>query len=122
MMGNNENDYFYKIVLAYEIPYNVLDSNDPDVVSVRENLYENLTKMVPEPRYDKFSTKLCLYQRKDTFNYIVEYTAFFMSTVGLPMEEYVEAEKLKEKVKTELETFFNSLDCEFKQLTLKILL
>ena len=38
------------------------------------------------------------------------------------MEEYVEAEKLKEKVKTELETFFNSLDCEFKQLTLKILL
>ena len=122
MMGNNENDYFYKIVLAYEIPYNVLDSNDPDVVSVRENLYENLTKMVPEPRYDKFSTKLCLHQRKDTFNYIVEYTAFFMSTVGLPMEEYVEAEKLKEKVKIELETFFNSLDCEFKQLTLKILL
>ena len=37
-MGNNENDYFYKIVLAYEIPYNVLDSNDPDVVSIRENL------------------------------------------------------------------------------------
>ena len=64
MMGNNENDYFYKIVLAYEIPYNVLDSNDPDVVSVRENLYENLTKMVPEPRYDKFSTKLCLYQKR----------------------------------------------------------
>ena len=50
MMGNNENDYFYKIVLAYEIPYNVLDSNDPDVVSVRENLYENLTKMVPEEK------------------------------------------------------------------------
>ena len=33
-----------------------------------------------------------------------------------------EAEKLKEKAKEELEMFFGSLDCEYKQLTLKVLL
>lgn len=122
MSKNNENDYYYEIILAYEIPYNVIDSTDPNIIQARENLYANLSGMVPETRYDKFSVKLSMYQRKDTFNYIVKYSAFFMSTVGLPMEEYVEAEKLKEKAKEELEMFFGSLDCEYKQLTLKVLL
>ena len=63
-----------------------------------------------------------MYQLKDTFNFVITYEAFFRSTVGLPMEEYVEATELKNKAKTELEAFFNSMDCDYKQLNIKTLL
>lgn len=35
------------------------------------------------------------------------------------MGEYVEARRLKDSIKSELETFFNSVDCEYKQLNIK---
>jgi hypothetical protein len=63
-----------------------------------------------------------MYQRKDTFNYIITYEAFFRSENGLPMEEYTKADDIKKEAKKELETFFTSLDCDFKQLTIKTLL
>ena len=122
MNKNNENDYYYKIMLAYEIPYNVLDTDESAKVQARENLYTALGEIVPETRYEKFSVKLTMYQLKDTFNFVITYEAFFRSTVGLPMEEYVEATKLKNKAKTELEAFFNSMDCDYKQLNIKTLL
>ena len=118
----NENDYYYKIMLAYEIPYNVLDTDESAKVQARENLYTALGEIVPETRYEKFSVKLTMYQLKDTFNFVITYEAFFRSTVGLPMEEYVEATELKNKAKTELEAFFNSMDCDYKQLNIKTLL
>jgi hypothetical protein len=123
MIGkDNDCSYFYKIILSYEVPYNVLDSTEPEKVQARENLYGKLTKMVPEDEYDKFYVKLCMYQRKDTFNYIITYEAFFRSENGLPMEEYTKADDIKKEAKKELETFFTSLDCDFKQLTIKTLL
>lgn len=36
------NDNYYKIILSYEIPYNILDSQDPNIIQAREILYENL--------------------------------------------------------------------------------
>ena len=45
-----------------------------------------------------------------------------MTTVGLPMEEWVEADEIKEKAKKELEDYFNSMDCDFKQLNIQTLL
>ena len=111
---------YYKITLSYEIPYNILDSQDPNVIKARDVLYENL-KEIPE-KYEKFSVKLVLHQLKDTFNYLVTYDAFFRSTGDLPMAEYVEARDLKDKIKNELEEFFNSVDCEYKQLNIKTLL
>lgn len=122
MNKNSDNDYYYRIVLAYEIPYNVLESNTPDKVQARENLYDTLGNMVPEDKYEKFSAKLVLFQLKDTFNYIVTYEAFFRSTVGLPMEEWVEADEIKQKAKTEIETFFSAMDCDYKQINIKTLL
>jgi hypothetical protein len=122
MNKNSENNYYYKIILAYEIPYNVLDSNDPDKARARENLYQSITNIIPDSRYEKFFVKLMLFQLKDTFNYVVMFNAFFRSTVGLPMEEYVEADQLKKSVKEELESFFSSLDCDYKQLNIKTLL
>jgi hypothetical protein len=80
-----------------------------------------LSDIIP-PKYERFSVKLVLYQLKDTFNFLVTYDAFFRSTEGLPMEEYVEARDLKELIKNELEEFFNSVDCEYKQLNIKTLL
>lgn len=115
------NDNYYNIKISYEIPYNVLDSTDPDIMRAREILYENLKNNIPD-KYERFSVKLVLYQLKDTFNYLVTYDAFFRSTEGLPMEEYVEARDLKDKIKRELEEFFNSVDCEYKQLNIKSLL
>jgi len=96
-MNNKSNDYYYKIVLSYEIPINILDSQDQDKVQAREILYETLKNLVPEDKYEKFSVKLVLHQLKDTFNYLVTYEAFFRSTSGLPMQEYVGAEEIKEE-------------------------
>lgn len=114
-------DNYYVIMLSYEIPYNALDSTDPDVVKARENLFERLKNFLPE-KYEKFSVKLTLHQLKDTLNYIVTYETFFRSTTGLPMGEYVEAKELKDKLNNEFEEFFSSVDCEYKQLNIKTLL
>lgn len=121
-MNKNNDSYYYKIVLAYEIPYNVLDSNDPDKILARENLYQAITKIIPTNKYDKFSVKLMLFQLKDTFNYVVMFDSFFRSTEGLPMSEYTEASKIKQAAKDELEKYFNSLDCDYKPLNIITLL
>ena len=114
-------DNYFKITLSYEIPYNILDSQDPSVMKARDILYENLKENIPE-KYERFSIKLVLYQLKDTYNFLVTYDAFFRSRGELPMEEYVEARDLKDGIKEELEEFFNSVDCEYKQLNIKTLL
>lgn len=114
-------DNYYKIVLSYEIPYNVLDSTDPDIIKARDILYNSLKDNLPE-KYERFSVKLVLFQLKDTLNYLVTYEAFFRSTTGLPMEEYVCARELKDSINKEFEEFFCSVDCEFRQLNIKTLL
>lgn len=115
------NDNYYKIILSYEIPYNILDSQDPDIIKARDILYDKLKNIIPE-KYERFSVKLVLYQLKDNYNFLVTYESFFRSTAGLPMEEYVEARDLKDSISKELEDFFNSVDCDFKQLNIKALL
>ena len=115
MSGNNT---YYNIILTYEIPYNVLDSQDPGVIQARDNLYERLANIIPS-KYELFSVKLVLYQLKDTYNFLVTYNAFFRSTDGLPMSEYVDARDLKNLIGCEIEEFFNSVDCEYKQLNIK---
>lgn len=118
-MYGGENNY-YKITLTYEIPYNIIDSDDPNIVQLRNNLYERLNNLIPE-KYERYSIKLVLYQLKDNYNYLVTYDAFFRSIEGLPMEEYVGARDIKERIKEEIEEFFNSVDCEYKQLNIKTL-
>lgn len=115
------NDNYYKISLSYEIPYNILDSQDSNVIAARDILYENLKNIIPE-RYEKLSVKLTLYQLKDTYNFLVSYDAYIRSLGDLPMEEYVEARNLKDRIKNELEEFFTSVDCEYKQLNIKPIL
>jgi hypothetical protein len=115
------NDNYYKISLSYEIPYNILDSQDSNVIAARDILYENLKNIIPE-RYEKLSVKLTLYQLKDTYNFLVSYDAYIRSLGDLPMEEYVEARNLKDSIKNELEEFFTSVDCEYKQLNIKPIL
>jgi len=112
---------YYKIIVAYEIPYNILDSQDPNLVQAREIMYDSLKNSVDSDKYEKFSVKLTLYQLRDTLNYLVTFEAFFRSTSGLPMEEYVGARDIKDKIKKELEEFFNSVDCDYKQLNIKTL-
>ena len=90
-------------------------------MKARENLFERIKNFLPE-KYEKFSVKLMLQQLKDTLNYVVTYETFFRSTSGLPMSEYVEAREFKEKLNKEFEEFFNSVDCEYKQLNIKTLL
>lgn len=115
----SNSNYYYKIQLAYEIPFNVLECTNLERVQARENLYDKLCGLVDENRYEKISLKLSLYQLKDTFNYVITYEAFFRSTVGLPMEEWLEADALKEQAKEEMEAYFGALDCEYKQLNIK---
>lgn len=123
MKGKMKNDNYFKIVLSYEIPRNILDSQDPEVTQARDVFYEKLSDAIPKDRYEKFSLKLSLYQLKDTLNYIVSYEAFFRSIDGgKPMEEYVEARELKEGICKEFEDFFAAVDCDYKQITIKTLL
>ena len=123
-MNSGANDcYYYKILLAYEVPFNVLDAGGKlEKMQVRYNLYENLGNLIPEDKYERYSVKLVLYQLRDTYNYIVSYEAFFRVTEGLPMEEYVSAQELKDKASKELEEFFVSQDCEYKKISIKTLL
>lgn len=114
-------DNYYKITLSYEIPYNVLDSKEENIVRARDILYESLKNNIPE-KYERFSVKLVLYQLRDTYNFLVTYDAFFKCVSEMTMAEYAEARKLKEKIKSELEEFFDSVDCEYKQLNIKTLL
>ena len=108
-------DAYYKIHLTYEIPYNVIDSDEPSIIKAREILYDKLKTIIPE-KYERFSVKLVLSQLKDTFNYLVTYTAFFRSLDGLPMEEYVCAREVKDAAQKEIEEFFEVVDCEFRQV------
>ena len=115
-MGRDSN--YYNITVSYEIPYNVLDSQDPGIIQARDNLYDRLADIIP-PKYELFSVKLVLYQLKDTYNYLVTYSAYFRSTTGLPMSEYVDARDLKKSICNEIEEFFDSVDCEYKQISIK---
>ena len=69
-MGGDSN--YYNITLSYEIPYNVLDSQDPSIIQARDNLYDRLADIIPK-RYELFSVKLVLYQLKDTYNFLLLY-------------------------------------------------
>ena len=46
-------DNYYKITLSYEIPYNVLDSKEENIVRARDILYESLKNDIPE-KYERF--------------------------------------------------------------------
>lgn len=63
-----------------------------------------------------------MYQLEDTYNFLVTYDAFFRSNSGLPMEEYVDARSVKDEIRKEIESFFDTVDCEYKQLNIKSLL
>lgn len=115
-------DNYFKIILSYEIPYNVLDSNDPEVKGARDIFYDKLKESIPQDRYEKFSLKLSLFQLKDKCNYLVTYEAFFRAKGRLPMEEYVDARDLKDSIQKEFEDFFASIDCDYQQLNIKTLL
>lgn len=115
---NNSGSYYYNINISYEIPYNVLDSEEPDIVQARDILYSRLKTIVPD-EYEKFNVKLVLYQLKDNYNYLVTYTSFFRSQEGYPMEAYVSAREVKEQIESEIEEFFKTVDCEYRKLTIK---
>lgn len=118
-MNTEISNNFYEILLSYEIPYNILDGQDQNILGSREELLGKLKNLIPEDKYDIFSVRLTLNQFKDTLNYLVTFRAYFRSTEGLPMEEYVEARKLKDIAASELENFFNSVDCDYKKLNIK---
>ena len=122
MSKTKASDNFYNILLSYEIPYNILDSQDQNIVEARNELFEKLKNIIPSDKYEKYFIKLTLNQQHDTLNYIVTYSAFFRSQSGLPMEEYVGAKDIKDKIASEIENFFNSVDCDYRKLNIKTLL
>ena len=120
-MTKKASDNYYNILISYEIPYNVLDSQDQNIVEARRELFAKLKDIIPD-KYEKYFIKLTLNQQKDTLNYLITYSAFFRSLEGLPMEEYVEAKSIKSAISRELEAFFDSVDCDYKQLNIKPLI
>lgn len=111
-------NYYYRVNSTYELYYNPLDSDDPDITRAREVLYDKLKNIIPN-KYEKFSSSLSMTQLRDTLNYLLTFNAFFRSQEGLPMEEYVEAREVKEAAEKEIEEFFRSIDCEYKKVSIK---
>jgi hypothetical protein len=111
-------NYYYRVNSTYELYYNPLDSDDPDITRAREILYDKLKNIVPE-KYEKFSSSLSMTQLRDTLNYLLTFSAFFRSQEGLPMAEYVDATEVKEAAEKEIEEFFKSIDCEYKKVSIK---
>lgn len=111
-------NYYYRVNSTYELYYNPLDSDDPDITRAREILYEKLKNIVPE-KYEKFSSSLSMTQLRDTLNYLLTFSAFFRSQEGLPMAEYVNASEVKKAAEAEIEEFFKSIDCEYKKVSIK---
>lgn len=110
--------YYYNINVSYEIPYNILESEDPGTMQAKDILYSRLKSIVPE-EYEKFAVKLVVYQLKDNYNYLVTYSSFFRSQAGLPMESYVNVQGTKELIEDELEEFFKTVDCEYRKINIK---
>jgi hypothetical protein len=48
MEQSNTGSYYYNINISYEIPYNVLDSEEPNIVQARDILYSRLKEIVPD--------------------------------------------------------------------------
>lgn len=96
----------------------MVDSEEPDIANAREELFKRVTELIPS-KYERFSVKVVIYQLQDTLNYLVTFSAFFRSCEGLPMEEYVSAREIKENVESELEDFFERIDCEFRKVNIK---
>ena len=115
----NNNDTYYSIYLSYEIPYDALNDPDENVVSAKDILCNRIVNSIPEDKYKIFSSSIVTYQLPDNYNYLVTYSDYFKSNDGLPMEEYVLAKSIKDKIKEELEEFFSAIDCEFKSLNIK---
>jgi hypothetical protein len=111
--------YYYSICVSYEIPYNIIDSDEPGVKEARQELFDHLTSSIPSEKYEKFSVKVVLHQLEDTLNYLVTFTAFFRTCEGLPMEEYVGAREIKESIETEIEDFLERIDCEYRKVIIK---
>ena len=113
-------NYYYRVNSTYELYYNPLDSDDPDITKAREILYNKLKEIVPE-KYEKFSSSLSMTQLRDSLNYLLTFNAFFRSQEGLPMAEYVAATEVKDAAEREIEEFFKSIDCEYKKVSIKSL-
>lgn len=113
-------NYYYRVNSTYELYYNPLDSDDPDITRAREILYDKLKNIVPE-KYEKFSSSLSMTQLRDSLNYLLTFNAFFRSQEGLPMAEYVAAEEVKKSAEKEIEEFFKSIECEYKKVSIKSL-
>lgn len=109
--------FYYKIALSYEVQTNIIDSEEPNIVKAKEMLYENIKNSMPD-KYDKFYMRLTTYQMRDSLNYVIHLDSFFSSTGSLPMTEYVDARDIKDEIKQEMEEFFSSIDCEYKQLNI----
>ncbi len=120
LVKNNDRDttYYYRVNSTYELFYNPLDSNDPDISRAKEVLYDKLKSIIPE-RYEKFSSSLSMTQLRDSLNYLLTFNAFFRIQEGLPMSEYTKAEEVKKTAEKEIEEFFKSIDCEFKKVSIK---
>lgn len=115
----NRNDTYYSIYLSYEIPYDALNDPNEDVVNAKSILCDRIINGIPEDKYLIFSSSIVTYQLPDNCNCLVTYSSYFKSNDGLPMEEYVLARNIKDKIKEEFEEFFSAIDCEFKSLNIK---
>ncbi len=114
-------NFYFKIAIAYEVQQDILDSEEPSIVKAKEILYKNLKELITE-KYDKFYIKLSTFQQKNSLNYIIELDSFFTTESTLPMSEYSEAKDISDNMKQEMNEFFNSIDCDYKQINiLKIL-
>lgn len=111
-------DNYYKIVLSYEVPFNLMESSREDVRSARDILYGRIVSIIPD-RYIRLNIRLSNIALPGSTDWLITLELFLKSLDGLPMEEYVNARTVKEDFEKEMDRFFGTIDCDYRQIKVK---
>lgn len=119
-MEKEVNNNYYVIQLSFETTTDVLNDNDESISSSRKILFDRINNLIDrEEKYDVFSRTVINYELPDTYNQMISFYAYFRSIGGLPMEEYISARDIRDKIKNEFINFLESVGCEYRIINIK---
>lgn len=110
---------YYVIHLSFETPTDVLNDKDEKVINSRNILFERINNLIPEDKYDIFSSSIINYQLPDNYNQLITFYSYFRSRGGFPMEEFISAREIRDSIKNEFISFLESIGSEYRLINIK---
>ena len=93
-----------------------------NLIKLTEELNKLVDEYYDEPEKDKFHEFKTFFESNDDFD-VFKYTIFEIEKDfdGIAAQKSELAEKIKEKAQTDLEDFFEAVDCEYRRINIKTL-